>query len=44
MGITLIVAAVGKLLVLAGLSSAAVWDLTKRVIPNMLVLTVGGGG
>ena len=39
-----IASAIGKVLVLMGLGSAAVWDLSKRTVPNTLVLMVGGGG
>ena len=44
MGPTGITIAIGNSLVLAGVSLAAVWDLTKRIIPNTLVLVVAGGG
>ena len=36
--------AIGKFLMLSGLGLAAVWDLSKRIVPNTLVLIVGGGG
>jgi len=36
--------AIGKLLILSGLGLAAVWDLSKRIVPNTLVLIVSGGG
>ena len=35
---------IGKLLILGGLGLAAVWDLSKRIVPNTLVLVVSGGG
>jgi Flp pilus assembly protein protease CpaA len=44
MVITVVAAAIGKVLVLGGLGTAVVWDLVKRIIPDTLVLTVGGGG
>lgn len=44
MGTTAIAIAVGKSLMLAGVSLAAVWDLTKRIIPNTLVLVAAVGG
>jgi Flp pilus assembly protein protease CpaA len=44
MVITVVAAAIGKALVLGGLGSAAAWDISKRIIPDTLVLTVGGGG
>ncbi len=44
MDIAVIAATIGKLVVLCGLSSAAVWDLSKGIIPNSLVLMVAGGG
>jgi prepilin peptidase CpaA len=44
MSLTMTVIVVGKVLVFAGLVSAAVTDVARRIIPNFLVLTVGGGG
>jgi len=44
MVITTIATFIGNFLVLAGLGTAAAWDLSKRIIPNALVMTVGVGG
>jgi prepilin peptidase CpaA len=44
MSLTMAVIFVGKFLVFAGLISAAASDLSRRIIPNWLALTVGAGG
>jgi prepilin peptidase CpaA len=41
---TVLFIAFGKLLVFAGLISSAATDVARRIIPNWLVLIVGGGG
>jgi prepilin peptidase CpaA len=44
MNLTMVAVVVGKFLVFAGLISAAANDVASRIIPNWLVLVVGGGG
>jgi prepilin peptidase CpaA len=44
MDFTSVVIVSGKLLVFGGLVSAAAWDLRSRIVPNWLVLAVGGVG
>src|SRR5271154_4989283 len=44
MSLTTVAVVVGKFLVFAGLISAAANDVASRIIPNWLLLGVGGGG